>query len=139
MALKVFFLSAVLHVVALCSIFVLMATPVALDVWVAGAVTLFLVAALGFSKGMLYARQHHNAYIAGVATALACFVIVVAWLMWALSHPVGEPPPMSRYVVSVLFRDGKILWLGLAVFVAMGVSIAGAEIGIRLRTRGAGS
>jgi len=94
------------------------------------AIALVLVVAVGVLKGARYARRDHGWYVSGAAVASSVFTAVGLWLLWALTYPVGESPPLRHYVIDVL-RDGfGALWVVAPVAATVAATLAGAEVGI---------
>lgn len=99
--------------------------------WLVVAVGLVLVAALGVAKGAWYGRVANVAYIGGATVVGIGATVFVLWLSWALTHPVGEPPPMRTHIIE-LMQGASALWIVAPTLAIALTALGAAEIG-RLR------
>lgn len=103
--------------------------------WLVVALGLVLVAILGVAKGAWYGRAANVAYISGAAAVGIGGTVFVLWLSWALTHPVGEPPPMTKYVRELMQEGKSALWMVAPTLAIVLTAMGAAEVGRLLRHR----
>jgi len=132
--------SAILHSVVLLGVFWFQLYALSdADKRVTATVILALIAVAGGFRGARYGRSAQGSYLTGVVVAGSLSTLVGLWFMWALTYPVGEPPPLRQYLASFLLKKANLLWVAGPTLAVTAASLVGVEVGIRIRRRFSGS
>jgi hypothetical protein len=96
--------------------------PLGLGFGPIGTLMLFVagVALGGFLKYLLSGDSAWWAWLAGALSGAVGLLFVFAVLTYGFAHPVGEPPPFSDHLVSLLRLKNSAFWI-LLTFATMGL------------------
>ena len=130
---RTFAVSIILHCLILVSFFVEIVTPMSLDPGTAGAITLALVATMGWAKGFFSKQVDELAYWAGAVGSGVLFTATILWIKWGIDNPVQDPPRLGHYLGDVLRKDP--LWVVLPMIAVSVAAYAGVLVGRRFHER----
>ena len=95
---------------------------------------LLMVSVLGYVARRWWGERWSMPFGLGLLTAAVGMTAFVLWLSWALSHPVGTPPPFTAYMTQLLREKNAGLWVAGPVVLTSLASGFGYALG-RVRPR----